>query len=405
MAQDNKIYVTGHQKPDTDCIAAAIGYAFYKRAQGLDAVACRLGRVNLESKYLLKKFHFSKPLLLKTAKVRMDEIDLDEPLTITSDLSILETVRKMEETGRESFAVTDGEGVLQGWISKTDIAKLALGDTETTREMLRQTSAEYFARAVNGKVVYDLEDNTLLPPAMMLDSLEHMLRQYKDTLFRNYIVEEPQSAYAYFALMQKLNHRYAQLTNDIFLMDDSIDGIAYRAVATCWKQFYPESERAQQLWNMVERHINTARKVAYQQQKLIDEGRISMANIIDLSLPDRRDNQRTLSELAGQVVLLDFHLFDSPESAARILKLRELYDRYHDRGLEIYQVSVDKNEFQWKQATASLPWICVFDPMEYSCMQYNVSAVPDFFLIDRNNALQLRSDQIEDIDKAIESLL
>lgn len=253
--------------------------------------------------------------------------------------------------------------------------------------------------------VYDLEDNTLLPPAMMLDSLEHMLRQYKDTLFRNYIVEEPQSAYAYFALMQKLNHRYAQLTNDIFLMDDSIDGIAYRAVATCWKQFYPESERAQQLWNMVERHINTARKVAYQQQKLIDEGRISMANIIDLSLPDRRDNQRTLSELAGQVVLLDFHLFDSPESAARILKLRELYDRYHDRGLEIYQVSVDKNEFQWKQATASLPWICVFDPMEYSCMQYNVSAVPDFFLIDRNNALQLRSDQIEDIDKAIESLL
>ena len=253
--------------------------------------------------------------------------------------------------------------------------------------------------------VYDLEDNTLLPPALMLDSLEHMLRQYKDTLFRNYIVEEPQSAYAYFALMQKLNHRYAQLTNDIFLMDDSIDGIAYRAVATCWKQFYPESERAQQLWNMVERHINTARKVAYQQQKLIDEGRISMANIIDLSLPDRRDNQRTLSELAGQVVLLDFHLFDSPESAARILKLRELYDRYHDRGLEIYQVSVDKNEFQWKQATASLPWICVFDPMEYSCMQYNVSAVPDFFLIDRNNALQLRSDQIEDIDKAIESLL
>ena len=161
MAQDNKIYVTGHQKPDTDCIAAAIGYAFYKRAQGLDAVACRLGRVNLESKYLLKKFHFSKPLLLKTAKVRMDEIDLDEPLTITSDLSILETVRKMEETGRESFAVTDGEGVLQGWISKTDIAKLALGDTEPTREMLRQTSAEYFARAVNGKVVYDDPDRNI----------------------------------------------------------------------------------------------------------------------------------------------------------------------------------------------------------------------------------------------------
>lgn len=155
MAQDNKIYVTGHQKPDTDCIAAAIGYAFYKRALGLDAVPCRLGRVNLESKYLLKKFHFSKPQLLKTAKVRMDEIDLDEPLSITSDTSILETMEKMEESGRESFAVTDPDGVLTGWISKTDIAKLALGDSDTTRKMLRRTSAEYFAKAVKGKVIYD----------------------------------------------------------------------------------------------------------------------------------------------------------------------------------------------------------------------------------------------------------
>ena len=253
--------------------------------------------------------------------------------------------------------------------------------------------------------VYDLEGNRLLPPALMLDSLQQMLREYKDSLFHNYIVQEPQSAYAYFALIQKLNHRYADLSNDIFELGDSLDDIAYRAVATCWKQFHPESERAQQLWNMVEQHINATRKLAAEQQKLIDEGRIRVANIVDLSLPDRRGNERTLSELAGQVVLLDFHLFASPESAAFILKLRELYDRYHDRGLEIYQVSVDDDEFQWKQATANLPWISVFDPSKSSCLQYNVTAVPEFFLIDRNNALQMRAEQMEDIDKAIESLL
>jgi len=253
--------------------------------------------------------------------------------------------------------------------------------------------------------VYNLEDNTALPPMTMLDSLQKMLRAYKDTLLRNYIVGEPQSAYAYFALSQKLGHRYAQLTNDIFMLGDSIDGIAYRAVATCWKQFYPESERAQQLWNMVERHINTTRKVAAKQQLLFDEGRVSVANLIDLSLPDRRNNMRTLTELKGQVVLLDFHLFASPESGARILKLRQLYDRYHDRGLEIYQVAVDGDEFQWKQATANLPWICVLDPTASSCMQYNVEAVPEFFLIDRDNSLQMRSSQVEDINKAIESLL
>ena len=110
MAQDNKVYVTGHQKPDTDCIVAAIGYAFYKRSQGMDAVPCRLGRVNLECKYLLKRFHFKKPHLLETARVNMGEIDLDEPVSISPETSILETVRLMDETERQSFGVTDENG-------------------------------------------------------------------------------------------------------------------------------------------------------------------------------------------------------------------------------------------------------------------------------------------------------
>ena len=161
MAQDNRVYVIGHQKPDTDCIAAAIGYAFYKRAQGVDAVPCRLGRVNLESRFLLDRFHFEKPLLLETARVRMDEIDLDEPVSVPPETTLLETVRKMEETGRESFGVTDENGVLIGWISKTDIAKLVLGDTDASQELLRNTPTEFFARSVCGEVLYDDPDRCL----------------------------------------------------------------------------------------------------------------------------------------------------------------------------------------------------------------------------------------------------
>ena len=161
MAQDNRVYVIGHQKPDTDCIAAAIGYAFYKRAQGVDAVPCRLGRVNLESRFLLDRFHFEKPLLLETARVRMDEIDLDEPVSVPPETTLLETVRKMEKTGRESFGVTDENGVLIGWISKTDIAKLVLGDTDASQELLRNTPTEFFARSVCGEVLYDDPDRCL----------------------------------------------------------------------------------------------------------------------------------------------------------------------------------------------------------------------------------------------------
>ena len=130
-----------------------------------------------------------------------------------------------------------------------------------------------------------------------------------------------------------------------------------------------------------------------------------VSDLIDLNLPDVNGRRHTLSELRGQVVLLDFHLFSTPESGARILKLRELYDKYHARGLEVYQVSIDQDEHLWKQAVEALPWIAVYDPDGESCVRYNVQTLPEFFLIDRQNALQKRSSQMDDVEKEIQRLL
>ena len=252
--------------------------------------------------------------------------------------------------------------------------------------------------------VFEVEQNTQLMGQTMADSLNTIINEYKTDVITNYIFQDPQSAYAYFALSQTLNHLY-WATSPIFLMEDSLDGRAYRAVATCWKEYYPESERAQQFYNMVERDINNGRIAAARQQRLAEEETVVISDIIDLSLPDINGTMRTLSELRGKVVLLDFHLFSAPESGERILKLRELYDRYHDRGLEIYQISIDQDAHLWKQAVSKLPWITVYDPVGESCTHYNVQAVPEFFTIDRNNALQKRSTQIDDLEKEIERLL
>ena len=53
MAQDNRIYVVGHKNPHADSITSAIGYAAYLREQGKDAVACRLGPMDYETRFLL----------------------------------------------------------------------------------------------------------------------------------------------------------------------------------------------------------------------------------------------------------------------------------------------------------------------------------------------------------------
>ena len=155
MAQDNKIYVTGHKNPHADSVAAAIAYAAYKKEQGFDAVPCVLGKINKESQYLLDRFGFEKPYLLETAQVRLDEVDLAAPCAITPDATIKETVRLMEKEKREGFAVVDDEFRVTGWVSKSDFANIALNDTSYSHGMLRETPTEYFAKTIKGEIIYD----------------------------------------------------------------------------------------------------------------------------------------------------------------------------------------------------------------------------------------------------------
>ena len=123
---------------------------------------------------------------------------------------------------------------------------------------------------------------------------------------------------------------------------------------------------------------------------------------------DNKGQARHLTDLKGQVVLLDFHVFALDDSPARILMLRELYNKYHAQGLEVFQVSLDSDEHFWKQQTAALPWINVRDGDGVNSerlMMYNIQAVPDYFLIDRGNNLVKRAAQIKDLEAEIKKLL
>ena len=149
--------------------------------------------------------------------------------------------------------------------------------------------------------------------------------------------------------------------------------------------------------------MKTERIVKAEQQASIDASKVSTSGIIDIKLSDNKGVERSLTQLKGKVVLLDFHVFAMEDSPKRILMLRELYNKYHAQGLEIYQVSLDTDEHFWKQQTSALPWISVHDPA--SVNSNNLQAVPDFFLIDKTNTLVNRAAQIKDLDVAIAGLL
>ena len=82
--------------------------------------------------------------------------------------------------------------------------------------------------------------------------------------------------------------------------------------------------------------------------------------------------------------------------------------QHADRGLEIYQVSLDADEHYWKTTADNLPWICVRDANGvYSSVAaaYNVQNLPTLFLVNRNNELSARGETIKDLDAALQKLL
>ena len=140
----------------------------------------------------------------------------------------------------------------------------------------------------------------------------------------------------------------------------------------------------------------------------IDASKIQTTGLIDIALADNKGTVRRLTDLKGHVVLLDFHVFATDDSPARILLLRELYNKYHAQGLEIYQVSLDPDEHFWKQQTAALPWVSVREDRGASSSTlavYQVQTVPEYFLIDRDNNIVGRSQTIQDLEQSIRSLI
>jgi hypothetical protein len=236
------------------------------------------------------------------------------------------------------------------------------------------------------------------------DSLRSMITRYKNDIKNQYIFKEPNKAYAYFALFQTIGNLLLFSPNT-----DKEDIKVYAAVATSWDTYYPGSERGQNLHNIALEGMKNQRiQEAADAKATIAAERVQTTGLIDIQLNDNKGRLRTLTGLSGKVVLLDFHLFASEASPARILLLRELYNKYHARGLEIYQVSLDEDEHFWKQQTASLPWINVREPAGPQSVIvgiYNVQTLPEYFLIDRGNNIVGRSQTIADLEQAIKSLL
>ena len=236
------------------------------------------------------------------------------------------------------------------------------------------------------------------------DSVNRILEAYKQDILKNYIYKEPMKTYAYYALFQNISIGSSVLS--VFNPNNVDDVKAFGAVATSWEQQYPESNKGKALHEMAIKGLaNKKQAEAAEQGLVIDADKVSEAEIIDLKLLDNKGVRQSLTSMKGKVVLLDFHLFASDGSQERILELRELYNKYHDRGLEIYQVSLDENEHFWKMQTDALPWISVRGDGSVNVYLYDIQSFPVDYIINRSNQVVMGPREIKNLETDIAKYL
>lgn len=148
------IYIVGHKNPDTDSICSALSYANLKQLQGIPAIPCRLGPLNEETKYVLKKFGLENPLLLKDARSQLRDIDLDDATCVSTQTSMKQAWDLLFNARNKSLFVKGEDDKLTGIVSTSNLASPRMMSDELMQKLMKTTSLESLCSTINGEICF-----------------------------------------------------------------------------------------------------------------------------------------------------------------------------------------------------------------------------------------------------------
>lgn len=151
-----------------------------------------------------------------------------------------------------------------------------------------------------------------------------------------------------------------------------------------------------------------AKKILQRIEKLkaLEKGAVA-PNFI-LKTPD--DKTMVLHEISGKVKIIDFWASWCYPCRKENPFMVKLYEKYHNKGLEIIGVSLDNDYKKWTAAIQKdgLPWIHVSALKKWKCESvslYDVKSVPHTVILDSQNRIIARNVRGEELAKLIAELL
>ena len=181
--EKEKVYVFGHQKPDTDSVAASISAAYLmnQKYKEYEFVPRILGKISKETSFILNRFNIDTPEFLNDVKLKVKNIGYRKDFYIHEDNSIKDAYDFITEHSTSGVPVVDYELKVKSVITLKDIAKL-LVNLSTSLD----TTMENILKAINGKIVNKVDN--LIVGNIFLTSYRSTTFKEKEVLTQDDIV-------------------------------------------------------------------------------------------------------------------------------------------------------------------------------------------------------------------------
>jgi len=329
---------------------------------------------------------------------------------------------EMQNGGSETFTLLGVDDFEQGEVK--EIESITLQNGKANKNLQLKEASAYILKGAKQQIVLFLEDKENVK--VNIDATKEPAYSVQgskgSTLFLEYLEDKKKLQEKHISPLEKAFSQatteeakekiYADYMKAMKVMEKELNQTALQkfgnSIALVFLVMNWEDETDIAYMEEINKRLQSKfaknQSAIYSQNRLARLKRFAIGSVApEISLPDANGKIISLSSLKGKYVLLDFWAAWCGPCRQENPKVVAAYNKFKNKGFEIYGVSLDDNKDKWLGAIEKdkLTWINVSDLggwQSSAAKLYNVKAIPKNFLLDKQGkivAKNLRGSALE----------